>query len=128
MAEAMPLSKTFELRSNDSCEPISASENPAEAGFCFCAKALFAVREGLAAAACASALHASVTAAVACHDGSAGGAAWGVSHVDHGLHGCGGVVDAAIFDGEVVRCGLRVGGWVGWDSLLGWLGGVGFLE
>lgn len=52
---------------------------------------------GLTAAACASAGHAAVAASVADHDGSAGVAAGGVSHVVHAFHGVGGVVDAAIF-------------------------------
>jgi len=54
---------------------------------------------GLAAAAGAAARHAAVAGAAAGHDGSAGGAAWGVAHVVHGLHGVGGVVDAAVFHG-----------------------------
>lgn len=51
----------------------------------------------LAAAAGAAAFHAAVAGAVAGHDGSAGGAAWSVAHIDHGLHCGGGVVDAAVF-------------------------------
>ena len=84
----------------------------------------------LAAAACASATHASVAGAAAGHDGSAGGAGGGVAHVDDVLHGVGGVVDAAVFEGQVVRSQLSVlsqaaaGAEVGGDSLLGWGGGV----
>ena len=79
----------------------------------------------LAAAACASATHASVAGAAAGHDGSAGGAGGGVAHVDDVLHGVGGVVDAAVFEGQVVRSQLSVlsqaaaGAQVGGDSLLG---------
>jgi hypothetical protein len=50
----------------------------------------------LAAAAGASAFVAAVAGAVAGHDGSAGGAGWGVAHVYEGLEGVGGVVDAAV--------------------------------
>jgi hypothetical protein len=60
---------------------------PAKAGFCDCAtkKALFAVREGLAAAACAaSARNASVTGAASGHDVSGGGAGGRVAYVVHG--------------------------------------------
>ena len=50
----------------------------------------------LGAAAGAAAFHAAVAAAVAGHDGSAGAAAGGVAHVVEGLHGGGGVEDAAV--------------------------------
>src|ERR1700745_2497657 len=86
----------------------------------------------LAAAACASATHASVAGAAAGHDGSAGGAGGGVAHVDDVLHGVGDVVDASVFEGrdrgaeaaagaQVFRYGRR---WLRGDSLLGWSGGV----
>ncbi len=57
----------------------------------------------LAATAGASAFVAAVAGAVAGHDGSAGGAGWGVAHVNEGLEGVGGVVDAAVCD----RGGIR---------------------
>jgi hypothetical protein len=87
------------VESTHNRDVLTYKEAPPKRGFVL-RKARFAVRKGLAAAAGASALHAAVAASVAGHDGSAGGAAWGVSHVDHGLHGSGGVVDAAVFHGE----------------------------
>ncbi len=52
--------------------------------------------QDLGAAGGGAAFHAAVAAAVAGHDAAAGAAAGGVAHVVHGLHGRGGVVDAAI--------------------------------
>src|SRR6266566_9701494 len=86
-----------------------------------------AIESALAAAACASATHASVAGAAAGHDGSAGGAGGGVAHVDDVLHGVGGVVDAAIFEGRDGGVQAAAGAQVGGDSLLGWGGGVGVL-
>ena len=85
----------------------------------------FVLEPSLAAAAGAAAGHAAVAGAAAGHDGSAGGAAWGVAHVVHGLHGVGGVVDAAVLEGRGVRgVEAAAGAQVGGDSLLGWGGGV----
>src|SRR5260370_16508476 len=78
----------------------------------------------LAAAACASAGHASVAGAAAGHDGSAGGAGGGVAHVDDVLHGVGGVVDAAVFEGRDRGVEAAAGAQVGGDSLLGGGGSV----
>src|SRR5882724_8205081 len=81
----------------------------------------------LAAAACASATHSTVAGAAAGHDGSAGGAGGGVAHVDDVLHGVGGVVDAAVFEGRDGGVEAAAGAQVGSDSLLEWSGGVGVL-
>ena len=77
-----------------------------------------------AAAACASATHASVAGAAAGHDGSACGAGGGVAHVDDVLHGVGGVVDTAVFEGRDRGVEAAAGAQVGGDSLLGWRGVV----
>ena len=50
----------------------------------------------LGAATRAAAFHAAVAGAVAGHDGSAGAAGGGVTHVVHLLHGRGGVDEAAV--------------------------------
>jgi len=52
----------------------------------------------LAAPAGRAAAHATVAASISYHDGSAGLAAWSVSHIVETLHRIGGMIDAAVFD------------------------------